>query len=89
MNNKVIGSIFIILIISSIIFMFLFIFKMEDLKKEGIELDKKISSIEKSNEEKNNKLDEIKEKNYNQEKNINNMTEYINSLNKKVKEYEK
>lgn len=89
MKNKVIGSIFIILIISSIIFMFLFIFKMEDLKKEGIELDKKISSIEKSNEEKNNKLDEIKEKNYNQEKNINNMTEYINSLNKKVKEYEK
>ena len=89
MKNKVIGSIFIILIISSIIFMFLFIFKMEDLKKEGIELDKKISSIEKSNEEKNNKLDEIKEINYNQEKNINNMTEYINSLNKKVKEYEK
>lgn len=89
MKNKVIGSIFIILIISSIIFMFLFIFKMEDLKKESIELDKKISSIEKSNEEKNNKLDEIKEKNYNQEKNINNMTEYINSLNKKVKEYEK
>ena len=60
MKNKVIGSIFIILIISSIIFMFLFIFKMEDLKKESIELDKKISSIEKSNEEKNNKLDEIK-----------------------------
>ena len=89
MKNKVIGSIFIILIISSIIFMFLFIFKMEDLKKEGIELDKKISRLEKSNEEKNNKLDEIKEKNYNQEKNINNMTEYINSLNKKVKEYEK
>lgn len=89
MKNKVIGSIFIILIISSIIFMFLFIFKMEDLKKESIELDKKISSIEKSNEEKNNKLDEIKEKNYNQEKNINNMTEYINSLDMKVKEYEK
>lgn len=89
MKNKVIGSIFIILIISSIIFMFLFIFKMENLKKESIKLDKEISSIEKSNEEKNNKLDEIKEKNYNQEKNINNMTEYINSLNKKVKEYEK
>ena len=51
MKNKVIGSIFIILIISSIIFMFLFIFKMEDLKKESIKLDKKISSIEKSNEE--------------------------------------
>ena len=34
-------------------------------------------------------MDEIKEKNYNQEKNINNMTEYINSLDKKVKEYEK
>ena len=51
-------------------------------------LNKKIDSLQIENKNYEKKLNELKNQNSIKQKNIKNMTEYIDSLNKKVKEYE-
>lgn len=89
MKDKVVIVILSFLIILVVSFMIIFNMYINKIDKISKTIDNDIMVASKDNNNLKLKLKEIKEKNDIQNENLENMNDYIDSLNKKAKEYEK
>ena len=88
MKNRIILGILIILIVFILLFILLFDRYLDNINNLSNTINKDIKVIQKENDVASRKLKILKDKNDIESKNLENMNQYINSLNERVKNYE-
>lgn len=88
MKNKFLVFLLLIIILGSVIFMILFNNYLNNILISSKKIDADIYFIKNEIDKNNEKLINIKEKNNIQSKSISNMDNYIDSLDRRLKEFE-